>query len=148
MSCVVPIRWIRWIDGSTRLDRLDRCHQWHCSPHVDSCVVIDIILLATRDHAVLRPDSRLAYPIESVEDSFKLLSINQLRLEEWEISIGENDRPFFTILIRAAPEGQTLHALGGRHILLSNEGKVAKLGRNICQHIVDNKNFVDKHTHP
>ena len=31
----------RW---STRLDRLNRCHQWHCSPHVDSCVVIEIIL--------------------------------------------------------------------------------------------------------
>ena len=51
------------------------------------------------------------------------------------------------MLIRPAPEGQTLHTSGGRHILLlSDDGKVAKLGRNINLHEVDNMNFVRKHT--
>ena len=50
------------------------------------------------------------------------------------------------MLIRPAPEGQTLHSLGGRHILLLNDRRVAKLGFNISPHETDNMRFVRKHT--
>ena len=48
--------------------------------------------------------------------------------------------------IRPAPEGKILHTVSLRQVLLLNDGKVAKLGKDVCQHEADNMNFIRKHT--
>jgi aminoglycoside phosphotransferase (APT) family kinase protein len=50
------------------------------------------------------------------------------------------------MFIHPAPEGQILYTFSGRQVLLLNDGKVAKLGRNIKLHETNNMNFVRKHT--
>jgi aminoglycoside phosphotransferase (APT) family kinase protein len=48
--------------------------------------------------------------------------------------------------IRPAPEGKILHTVGPRQVLLLNDGKVAKLGHDICLHETENMSFIRKHT--
>ena len=49
-------------------------------------------------------------------------------------------------MFRPAPEGKIFHTVSSRQVLLLNDGKVAKLGKDVCQHEADNMNFIRKHT--